>query len=237
LQSLTLWIGNRDEEPIFRPLVSRLQNLQEVQLIQYPGGMLFGTTEEHNAQARALADLVNQQRGASVARIHRPFEMRFPLRREVSHGITAGRLAEGFLGVAAVQYHGDYVSLAILDNEGRFLHEEVRELKGLLKRKPEKEWESYNKAEVLDYLDEEFGFKMDLIHVQEFVTGRGVSVFLYANHIWELIESPDVLPEFAVVENRDEVGSTILDWLRSGNFVVEFGNDGWADRRGHIHST
>ena len=36
---------------------------------------------------------------------------------------------------------------------------------------------------------------------------------------------------------RSQACHWVLSWLASGNFVVLFGNDGWADERGMVHST
>jgi uncharacterized protein (TIGR02996 family) len=238
LHSLTVWLGNRDQEAVCRAFAGGLPNLREMELVQWRGGLTAGeSAPEQDERADALADLINEMLGTPAAHVRRPFDQRFPLRRQVSGGIWAGRLPRDRLAVAGVQYHGNYVTMGVLDSEGRQVGEEFRELRGVLKRKPEESWQRYNESEVLEYLHAEFGFTLDLIHVHEFGTEHGVSVYLYARHVLEFIESPDELPEYVTEDERREAGAALVGWVESGNFVVEFGNDNWADRRGVVHTT
>ncbi len=237
LEKLTLWLGNRDEEAVCRAFASRLRNLREVRLIQFLGGLAAGPEAPAlDERADALAELINELRGSPVAGVQRPFAERFPIRRNVRGGIFGGRLSGNRLGVAGVQYHGDWVCLVSFDEKGNYLDEETRQLKGVLKRKPEGKYYSYNKEEVLEYLQEQFGFRLDLVRVGEF-SSDGVSVYRYASHVLEVIESPDEIPAEARHEGRAAAVATVRHWVESGDFVIDFGNDCWTHRSGEIYCT
>jgi hypothetical protein len=239
LESLTIWLGNhRDDVAVWQPVISRLRHLREVRLVQLWGGLLAEDNRDQlDEQAQTLYALFNEGRSEPVAWIDRPFDQHFPLRRQVSGGIFAGRLSGNRLGVAGVQYHGHYVTMAVLDAQGIQIGQENRELRGVLKRKLEQSWQRYNQAEVLDYLHREFGFELDLIHVKEFATERGLMVFLWGGTAVDYLENPDNVPDYVSEDERCLGGVTVREWLRSGNFVVQFGNDNWADRRGVVHTT
>jgi uncharacterized protein (TIGR02996 family) len=238
LESLTIWLGNRADVAFWRPVVPRLAHVPEVKLVQLWGGLCAGDRSDYlHEQAERLRGLFDYVRGGPVASVERPFEQLFPLRREVTSGIFAGRVSGNRLALAGVQYHGRYVTMGVFDAEGKQVAQEMRELGGVLRRQPEHHWERYNQAEVLEYLHREFGFELDLIHVQEFFTERGLAVFQWGGVAVDHLESPDHVPSYLSDEEWRDGGVTVREWLRSGNFVVQFGNDNWADRRGVVHTT
>jgi uncharacterized protein (TIGR02996 family) len=243
LQTLAVWLGNRDQKRVCRAFAVGLPELRLLELVQHWAGWANERPRRSrtlNARADEVAALVNQIRGTTIARVRRPFERLFPLRENVHHGIYAGPLPDGRQALA--QCGGEDLMVVFFDADGTLLGEELRSLEGVLTREPTNSWLGYNEAEMLEYLLAEFGFRPGLIHVKEFCVDqddRGfLSVDLHDGNYAQFIESPDTLPQYANEEERREIGAKIHRWLRQGDFVVCGGGDAWwAGPDGYVHST
>jgi uncharacterized protein (TIGR02996 family) len=236
LEKLELWVGHRDDQTVCETLAASavLPRLREVVLVQHLGGMLAGE-EAYERRRRADAQAVLFAARGVRANVHRPFDQTFPLAPRVNSGIFAGRLLEGRLAVVGVQYYGHYATVAVLDGDGLMLEDQRHELRGVLRRPPAQSYEHYNVEEVHEYLRSRLGFEPAAIRVGEFMTADGLGVYLYGGLAGEAVCGPDEFdPED---EMRREAGKDVLDWLESGWFVVQFGNDNWADQSGVVHTT
>jgi uncharacterized protein (TIGR02996 family) len=235
LESLTIWLGNRDELAVWEPVVFELDHLRHVSLVQLWGGRLAQPYRSWtNARADTLAARFNEAHSAPIAVVERPFDRHFPLDGDLTADLYAGRQHANRLALAGVRYHQGYVTLAHFDSQGDLIGEETRSLRGVFTRKPEHEGQLYHPADVLDFLKREIGFELDLIHVKEFATAE-MGVELWGTHYVEYIANPDAAPDED--EDRRQAGVNLLGWLSSGNFSITFGNQMWAGDNGKIHTT
>jgi uncharacterized protein (TIGR02996 family) len=225
VESLTLWIGNREDSEVIRTLASRpweggpsgrtsplaagphLPELREVVLIQLNGGLRADDPHGRlDRQAEQLAGEFNRILGRAVARVERPWARMFPLSENVGYGLIAGRRA----GRPSLIVEATEVLLSF-DAAGRLIGEDA--------------------IEPMPLTD----FRRGTIFVREFVSELAdLTVYLFGTYE-EVIEDPDRRLD----GNEQEEACSSLDryWMKDGNFVVFSSNDYHAGPEGIIHSS
>jgi uncharacterized protein (TIGR02996 family) len=228
LESLQIWLGGAQEEEVCRILARPLSlpGLRQLTLVQLLGGLSAGArATELSERANQLAELVDHLKGQGNARVCRPFERLFPIRESGGYYLHAGKLPHD--RHALVAFTDDLeLLIAVFDTPGRLVEQHRRNV-GQILGHPE---------ELPNYLNLEFGFEPSLIHVKEFTTGEGLSVYQLPTHYAELASNPDAPPEYLTGEVRG-VTSQLSAWLKRGDYVIDWWNDYWVGPDGLIHST
>jgi hypothetical protein len=75
------------------------------------------------------------------------------------------------------------------------------------------------------------------IHVKEFATDKGLSLYHLPRGYADVAANPDAPPFCNSEEERLALRSHVSRWLIRGDFVIEWGNDFWAGPDGIIHSS
>jgi uncharacterized protein (TIGR02996 family) len=244
LQSLGLWLGGKADPDLCRAFASprTLPGLSELVLYQLHGGCAAGAgARELARRADQLADQINRGRRRAIARVERPFTKRFPLAGDIGYDLYAGTLRDGRPALAGL--FGDWgnspleLHFARFGADGEFLSVEHRDLTATLVRPPEEEWHHYDRAELLEYLEKEFGFGLARIEVREFVTDPSPGPHGQALGVrhWTLpdkhLSDPDRHPF-----SRDSVeAASLVVWaVRGGFFDVLWWDRFTADLEGTI---
>jgi uncharacterized protein (TIGR02996 family) len=231
LRSLSLWIGNQDEEAVC-PMLAKLRGLRELTLVQLYGGIdVEGEPEAFDEHADGLAEQIRRLHPACEVRVERPFARRFPLDgQHVGHGITAGHLPDG---TAVLISEGRRPILMYFDQQGRFASEEQLDLDAMLKRPKGQSALAWDDKDLLKVLGRAIGFVPGPIFVREFQSEL-CEVALYSCDVQqEEITSPRTTDP----EEGEDVARSIYWWFSTSQFVLPFGNDYWADGLGRIHSS
>jgi hypothetical protein len=148
--------------------------------------------------------------------VRRPFDVTFAL--ESSHGKNTGRLPDGRPAFLAVQYYEDWAVLVIFDEDGNKV--QVRR------------WKRPAGAEKRAKL------RPGIVRMKAFDLPEGIGVSFWDGDHENYFASP-----FENTEDDDEEwwrsrGGRISGWIDGGDFVVTFGDSGWANRyTGYIHTT
>jgi uncharacterized protein (TIGR02996 family) len=237
LQTLRVWLGGEQDPAVCRAFADPavMLALRRIDLLQLYGGLMAG---ERAAALHALADElaaeVNRTRGVAVARVCRPFADSFPLNRKVGHDIYAGRLPGHRQALAFAA--GTWCLLVEFDGHGNYA--EHHRLTPEPAQPGEPEPNRSPEEELLEYLRDEFGFELAFIHVKEFsLPDERLDVYRFHGAAETVIANPDVLSRRVTAEQRTGAPERIYHWLKGDNFVIDWGNDYWADREGTIHSS
>ena len=235
-----LWIGG--EALLLLELARQAdQNWpQEIELVQVYGGAAAGspqTARELNEQVDRLARRVNQEVGRPLVRVTRPFDQIFPLDGDLGYNLCAGHLPDGNPALAA----GSFTNwiLVVFNEDGRVKEVAVRE--SPVPADPDLrrygEVRSALDSAFEDWVDEELRLELGLIWVREFSV-ENLSVALWPWRFGERIANWAPFPATPQQEAgwRDR-GGEARGWLESRNFVINWGNDYYADWRGKIHSS
>lgn len=230
VRTLRFRIGHRGErgydafisDRVMRPGPMRVESLELVQLY---GGIAAGEeAAELNARANRLARRANRIAGRPIARVIRPYEQLLPLNADVGYGIYAGRLQGTTQAVVndPANDAADEVTVYTFRKDGRLLRASD---KALPASRTAHDWD--------DRVRRGLRFAPGPVAVREFSDpDRDFGISLFDAMHRDLLVSPD-----DEGPNRTDLLDHLVWWLARGNFVIECGNNYWADRTGEIHSS
>jgi uncharacterized protein (TIGR02996 family) len=240
LRSIRLWIGSEQDQPAFAALAGSkvLRELKEVELLQLRGGVSAREQAAAlNERADSLARMIDGVRGTKIAHVLRPFERTFPMRGKVGHDIYAGRLA-GDRPAVLVSLDDEPLLFFLFDQHGNFVEDRRVGLADFHMEQPPPSFSRSQEDELLDYCKQEVGFELGLIRVKEFRHPEDFIVYWLPRFYDDIAADPDSRPRDNFGEEaRRAMPRLIYDWIQRRNFVIEWGNDYWADDQGTIHSS
>jgi hypothetical protein len=166
-----------------------------------------------------------------VALASRP-ERLYPVKTNEGYGFYCGRLANGRQALATLDVRLLLV-VTLFDAAGNLVGEEERDLAGRWPTPPHG-YPEVDRAELQEYLRDEFGFEPGVIHVRAFVTDR-VAIFPLPGHYQEFVDDPES-PSFDT-DQRERFPGYIEEWVEGEEFVLLWGNDYWLDKNGEVTSS
>jgi hypothetical protein len=245
LESLSFWLGSRNDEAVCRALgaARAFPALQQLELIQLDGGLdAEPGAARLDARSDRLAEIVNTKRKSKVARVFRPCSELLPLAPYVGWNLHGGTVPDGRQALihAYIENNAGHCRVFYFDAAGNLLSGEAIDVTGALHRKSD--YRGYNEKELYALLAKRIGFHPEMIRVHEF-SGDQVfpncwtRIYKYDGNVSEFIGSADgELPPYR--QSREEEIESVRYWARGGNFCITHGGDaGWAGEDGTIHST
>ncbi len=189
----------------------------------------------------SYAQPINEAAGRTVAFDVRPARQLFPLRGwkpdAVTHedelelgidsgrGLFYGRLPDGTQAIVATQNGPWYV--ARFDERGYLLGIEHRP-------PPFTDWNALTSEDVVARVQADFRLIPAVVRVREFFGPDNFGVHLWSRSMARYLSGG--INHNPGSTHRD-FGADVCRWLRKRDFVIDWGNDYWADWRGTIHSS
>jgi hypothetical protein len=189
----------------------------------------------------SYAQPINEAAGREIAFDVRPARRLFPLRGwnptdttheqelelgiDSGHGLFYGRLPDGTQAILATQDGPWY--LARFREDGRLIGIDEQPC-------PLFDWRAATYEDVLARVAD-YQLTPAVLRVREFVGPNHFGIHLWTRGMVNQyrVDRHPRLPE----ESWRSRGGEICEWLRHRHFVIDWGNDYWADWRGTIHSS